>query len=79
MLPSIIQYAIKNNDLLVGQDFVSIEEARRRYVRFSRICKNLSIFRSVHTMPTILGKRPIAAMLSLNQTLVGIMLDKGLV
>ena len=79
MLPSIIQYAIKNNDLLVGQDFASIEEAARRYVRFSRICKNLSIFRFVHTMPTILGKRPIAAMLSLNQTLVGIMLDKGLV
>lgn len=31
MLPSIIQDAIKNNDLLVGQDFVSIEEAARRY------------------------------------------------
>lgn len=31
MLPSIIQDAIKNNDLLVGQDFVSIEDAARRY------------------------------------------------
>jgi ACT domain-containing protein len=31
MLPSIIQDAIKNNDLLVGQDFVSVEEATRRY------------------------------------------------
>ena len=31
MLPSIIKDAIQNNDLFVGQDFVSIEEATRRY------------------------------------------------
>jgi ACT domain-containing protein len=31
MLPSLISEALNKNDLLVGQEFVSIEEATRRY------------------------------------------------
>jgi ACT domain-containing protein len=31
LLPDIIKDAVKGNDLLIGQDFVSIKEAIRRY------------------------------------------------